>query len=128
MGVPTAVAAVMNFLVSLGTIAQQNKTIFTFTQPTSWLASFGSSSPVALSGALDLDLAALFPGITNCYGIFVKEVTDTPVGFTVSPNATGTTCAVRAGGFWCYSPNGGVPPHLYLNGAGAYLEIGVIGS
>lgn len=123
----------IQMLACLGYLNQANTTIFQFAAPPSWTAAFAGKTVVTLppnTNNINVPLSTLFPGITNCYGIFVQEVTAVPLGFSVG-DSTGNTEPMAPSGFYAKSPNGGVPQNLFFGNTTASpvnVEIGVFGT
>jgi hypothetical protein len=135
MAVPAPQNCYITLNALLGLPNTSNVQVCSYNSGTLITASYGLvSNPVIPADTTDfaVDLGELFPGITTFNGIFIREVTATGIGFSVSSNATGTRTAVAAGGIWCVTTNFIAAPTLYFDNSNpdddCYLQIGVFGS
>lgn len=132
MAVPSPQPITVELSAYQGEPSSTNRTVASYVSP-GLSASFAVVANVVIAtSATDtaIDLSDLFPAVTAPVGIFVQEVTEVGLGFSVGTD-TGTKAAVRALGFWAFMADGSGLPTLYFDGPSSgdvQIQIGVLGS
>lgn len=103
---------------SLGTIDWSHQTIIN-AAPAGMTAGSVGAIPVSIPALTTnqlVNLATLFPGLTNVQFISIQDITATPQVFSVGVGGAANV-AIPASGFMAWTQNGGAPPTIQLSNA-----------
>lgn len=131
---PTLKIVTLQILSALGQIAQANRTLANYNEPSQTTAAYGNLSSVTIpAGTVDnaINLATLFPNIVTMTTLTLADITASPgqqtsFGFT----GGGLKIPIAAAGIIAIRTAGALPT-IYFNNAGsgdAEIEIGITGN
>lgn len=109
-----------------------NRQLLNFTEPSTTTADQGNTTTVQVAdGATNtaVNLATLFPSLTNAKVITLKDISATPREVSFSPENTGTKLVLAAGGFLVLRTRGNLPTLYFDNASGgaATIEVSAAG-